>query len=202
MSRGGPARAAAPENGRVARATSIRSVAMQGLLAAALALALAGCSFHAPDASSPGGADDDAAASMTDAAVDAPPAARCTTYGTSYNGHKYRMVESGMPWAQARANCEADGGYLLKIETQPEDFQVETAFVAGPQEVWTGLRDVDQSGVYVWTDGTLPSFTHWSGSAPGAGSPDCVAKNTYVTDGHWYTRDCTDSRDFICECNP
>lgn len=202
MSRGRrPAAHGGAETGRAARAIWIRSAAMQGLLATALALALAGCSFHAPEASSPNGGDPDAA-TTADAAVDAPPAARCTTYGSPYNGHKYRMVETGMPWAQARANCEADGGYLLKIETQPEDYQIETAFLAGPQEVWTGLRDVDQSGVYVWTDGTAPSFTHWNGSAPGAGSPDCVAKNTYVTDGRWYTHDCTDSRDFICECNP
>jgi Lectin C-type domain len=182
---------------------------MQGLLAAALALALAlaltaGCSFNAPKGGDGNGGGPDAGGPAgTDAGPtpDAPPA-RCTmTYDFSYGGHKYRLIDSGMSWAQAKAACETDGGYLLKIETSEEDRKAEEAFAFGPAEVWMGLRDPSNDGVYVWTDGTAPSFSRWSAS-PSAGSPDCVVKNTYTTDGGWYTRNCTDSKAVICECGP
>lgn len=173
---------------------------MQGLLAAALAVVLgAGCSFHSPEGSAPNSGDPDAAVA-DDAGGDA--GALCAGYGYSYNGHKYRLISSAGTWTQAKVSCEAGGGYLLKIETSGEDNQAANAFFGGPSEVWAGLRDVNQNGVYVWTDGTAPAFTHWSGTAPGSASPDCVVKNTYVTDGRWYTRDCTDSKAVICECVP
>ena len=180
---------------------------MQGLLAAALAASLvAGCSFSSPEGSGPDGTEPDAGGPAgPDAATDpdAPAVARCTTtYSTSYDGHKYRLIQSGMPWAQAQAACEMDGGYLLQIETDAEDNQVERAFLFGPEEVWMGLRDPGNDGIYQWMDGTAPtSFTNWGGGTPSSGSPDCVVKNTYETDGRWYPRNCTDNRSVICECN-
>jgi lectin-like protein len=182
------------ENRRAARPPWIRSGQMQGLLAAVIALA-AGCGFHAPEAS----AGPDAG---TDPSGDAP-AARCTTtYDYVYSGHRYRLVESGMKWAEAKTSCEADGGYLLEIDSSAEDNQAANAFFGGPQEVWIGLRDASNDGSYRWTNDMPPSYTHWNGAAPNAGSPDCVVKNTYFTDGHWYTRDCEDDKAVLCECNP
>lgn len=176
---------------------------MKGLLAAVTILA-AGCSFDAPGAGSPDPAMPDAGTQLDPPTVDAPPTARCgPAYNYDYNFHKYRLVQSGMSWMQAKSSCEADGGYLLKIETAAEDQQVEDAFFLGPQEVWIGLRDINGDGNYFWTDGTPPSaFSHWDGGPPNASSPDCVAKNTFSTNGRWYTRDCAINRALICECDP
>jgi hypothetical protein len=153
-----------------------------------------------PNGAGPDGGDP----AGTDAATPDAPAVRCSTYVREYNGHKYRLVEGGIPWAQAKSSCEADGGYLLKIETGAEDDQVERAFLFGPMEVWMGLSDLDNDGNYQWTDGTaLASFTNWfGGGPPNAGSPDCIVKNTYETDGRWYPRNCSDNKSVICECNP
>ena len=152
-----------------------------------------------PDA--PPGGDPDPDASTGDAApADGTPAG-CSTYDYSYNGHKYRLVETGLEWTQAKSNCEADGGALLKIDSASEDQQVEVTLVGGPQEVWIGLSDADNDGIYVWTDGTPPSFTNWNG-APSISSPDCVVKNTYTSDGLWYTKGCGTNKAALCECVP
>ncbi len=166
---------------------------MQGLLASTIAL-VAGCTFSSPEIGSPNGADPDATP-----APDAPAIARCKmAYEYDYNGHKYHLIEAAMSWSQAKALCEADGGYLLKFDSQSEDNQA--AYLISEQtEIWIGLHDTDQNGAYLWLDGTPPSFTHWSGT-PGAASPDCVVKNTLINDGRWYPRDCIDARPAVCEC--
>jgi hypothetical protein len=180
---------------------------MPRLLAAAFSIlvsASAGCSFHAPDS----GMQPDGAGTGSNVGgdgsimVDAVP--KCDGYDVDANGHKYRLSRDPMTWDQAKASCDA-GGYLLKIETEIEDGQATFLLRFFTQEVWLGLRDVNGTGTYVWTDGTAPSFTHWSGSAPTAGDPDCIVKITPTqsqTDDRWYARSCTDTRRAVCECNP
>lgn len=200
-------RAAGPRRGskttRGGPALGVRWALMRGLLAAALAIALAaGCSFHAPDASQAPLMD--GAAPAPDGATTPPDgaAARCVGYDTNYNGHKYRLSQSGMTWDEAKASCDS-GGYLLKIESPNEDIQASVLLVLYASEVWLGLRDVNQSGVYVWTDGTAPSFTHWSGPAPTIDDPDCIVKIVSIqNDARWYARSCTDMRRAVCECVP
>ena len=177
---------------------------MKGLLAATLAV-VAGCNFGSPPHDPPGSTEPDAGTMPDpDPPADASTASRCApAYDYTYNFHKYRLIDNGMSWAQAKSTCESDGGYLLKIDTAEEDQRLEDAFIFGPQEVWIGLSDINRDGNYFWTDGTPPSaFSHWSGGTPTTTSPDCVAKNTYTTDGQWYTRDCTNNRSVVCECNP
>jgi len=172
---------------------------MKGLLASALVL-MAGCGFNSPESSSAQADAGDNGSPPGSTPQDAPPAARCSTYSYSYNGHKYRMVDTAISWTDASNNCASDGGYLLKIESSGEDNQA-AYLISGPSEIWIGLRDGTNTGSYVWTDNTPPTFTHW-GAAPNAASPDCVVKNTLVTDGRWYPRDCTSTRAVVCECNP
>lgn len=184
----------------------MRSACLCCVLAVAAAAA---CRFDLPPGGSPPDAGDpvDAVDAGSDApAADGPPVdmlpAGCGAgYNYEYNGHRYRLIMSTLTWAAAKADCEASGGYLLKIETAAEDQQIENVLGFGPSEVWIGLSDVDQDGTYLWTDGTPPSFTHWS-NPPGPSSPDCVAKNTKPTDGRWFTRSCGGSEAAVCECNP
>jgi hypothetical protein len=177
---------------------------MKGLLASTALLA-AGCSFDSPG-SRPSSSLEPDAGTVADALwpTDASTVSPCgAAYTYDYGFHRYRLINNGMGWAQAKSACEGDGGYLLKIETAGEDQRVEDAFFFGPQEVWIGLSDINQDGNYFWTDGTpAQEFSHWNGSPPNAGSADCVAKNTYTSDGRWYTRSCTDNRAVICECDP
>ncbi len=167
---------------------------MKGLLAATIAL-FAGCDFPAPKAGPDAGVAD--AAVVIDAAPINPD---CNGYDFQYNGHRYRLVMSAMTWMQAKAGCEADGGYLLKFDTQQED-DLAAQLITDQTEIWIGLHDPAQTGTYLWTDGTPPAFTRWA-TPPTAGSPDCVIKNTLVADGRWFTQTCTDLRPSSCECTP
>jgi C-type mannose receptor len=161
---------------------------------------VAACEFHVPDL--PGGDPGSDAALGDGAPGDGPSSLRCSAYNYSYNGHKYRLVDSGIPWTQAKTNCTGDGGYLVKLESAAEDAQLASAFVGGPPEVWIGLNDADNDGLYLWTDGTAPSFTNWNGTPPDAGNPDCVVKDTNTTDGRWSTKGCNVNKAVVCECTP
>lgn len=164
---------------------------MKRLLAATCSLVL-GCGFNAP-----AGPPD--ASSGADAAPNTPPGARCANYQLDFEGHKYRLIETAMTWASAKATCELDGGYLLKFETQDED--TATAFaISEQQEIWIGLSDLDQNGAYVWTDGSAVTYARWDNPPPPAGN--CIVKNTLVTNGRWYPRGCTQAKPSVCECNP
>jgi hypothetical protein len=165
---------------------------MQGLLAAAIVLA-AGCEFSSPSAATDAGA-------VVDATPDAPVNPTCAGYDFEFEGHMYRLVTSSMSWMQAKSNCQADGGYLLKFETQAEDNEAAET-ITQQTEIWIGLHDIGQDTTYLWTDGTPPAFTNWS-SPPTADSPDCVIKNTLIADGRWFTQSCTSGRPAVCECTP
>ncbi|XP_048250990.1 C-type lectin domain family 4 member G-like isoform X2 [Haliotis rufescens] len=98
-------------------------------------------------------------------------------------------------WKGARDYCVADGGHLVKIDNMDKElFLVSTLLHLDfhDKAIWIGLNDIQQEGVYTWTNGELATFTYW---APGEPSflhnfEDCVAMK--VTDsGHWH--------DFPCE---
>ncbi len=164
-----------------------------GVVAGVLAV---GCRFDLP-ARPDSGVEETPDGPSADAPAGNP---TCAGYDFDYNGHRYRLVTSSTSWMQAKAGCEADGGYLLKLDTQQED-DLTAQLVSEQTEIWIGLHDADNDGTYLWTDGAPPAFTRWA-TPPTAGSPDCVFKNTLVSDGRWYPLACIDLRPSVCECTP
>lgn len=165
---------------------------MKRLLAAMCSLVI-GCGFNAPagppDASSGAGAD---------AGMDSPAGPRCANYQLNFEGHRYRLVGAATSWMSAKGSCEADGGYLFKLNSQNED-GAASVFINDFPEIWIGLSDLDQNGSYVWTDGTPATYARWNSSPPTPGN--CAVKNTQG-DGRWYPRGCADAKPFVCECDP
>lgn len=100
-----------------------------------------------------------------------------------------------MGWMEARLDCAADGGHLIKIETSAENAEVdEQLFLI---DVWIGLHDKQQDEVYRWDDDTvLGAFSSWGSRNS---SEECVSLNT---DGaRWNTMSCGQPLVAICECD-
>jgi lectin-like protein len=168
--------------------------------------AASGCTFDPQLHSNPGGGAPDASAATPDAfvaALDVAPAGCPVAYAASFGTHKYRLTDKDYGWADAQAQCQTDGGHLIKIETREEDdFLVNAINAADHAFVWIGLSDPASNDTYRWTDGSqLGTFQHFSFGIIPSSSDNCIDKSTTDIDGRWFTFDCTHQQRGVCECD-
>lgn len=69
--------------------------------------------------------------------------------------------------------------------------------------VWVGLNDIDEEGVFVWTDGSPNTYARYFGSEPDnyAGNENCVVIITGGNAADFRDITCSLPRPFICERN-
>jgi len=80
-------------------------------------------------------------------------------YMGKYEGNRYYCSRDKATWEVAQGICEANGGYLAKIESQSEN-----SFLANKLQTnsaYIGLNDATTEGDFRWTDGTQPDFVNW-----------------------------------------
>ena len=103
--------------------------------------------------------------------------------------NRYREGTMLVSWAEARTRCMADGADLWIPSTTNE----ATAWSGD----WVGITDAATEGTWITVEGTPATFLPWeTGQPDGGGAEDC-ARNT----GNMFEdRECTDTRDYVCEC--
>jgi lectin-like protein len=109
----------------------------------------------------------------------------------------YRVVLTGAFWQDARDQCAAWGGALVKVETPAED-----AFLDGlvPVSFWLGGSDTAFENLFVWTDGSPMAYGNWGPNQPDRfPGPDCVEKRDPLTNRLWYDQPCNNALAFVCE---
>ncbi|XP_038077174.1 carbohydrate-responsive element-binding protein-like [Patiria miniata] len=116
-----------------------------------------------------------------------------------------------LTWFQADEACKAMGASLASIKTKETQPIMTALLVLAPSSnVWIGLNDVDEEGVYKWPDGTsldddpTTGFTNWGPNQPdnanNAYEEDCVylgANEDFP--GEWFDGFCYYPRAYICE---
>ena len=102
--------------------------------------------------------------------------------------HTYTIVEQPMTWAEAKAYCESQGGYLACITSQEENEQVKS-LVAGSSCTlfWIGAQR-DSGGDFAWVSGEEMSFADWAAGEPNNdGGNENVAAIFQTSNGiAWY----------------
>jgi lectin-like protein len=109
----------------------------------------------------------------------------------------YRVVSTGAFWQDARAQCAAWQGALIKLDNAEEE-----AFISGlvSASVWLGGSDSVFDNVFVWTDGTPMTYGNWGPNQPDRfPGTDCVEKRDPLTNGLWYDQPCNQALAFVCE---
>lgn len=107
--------------------------------------------------------------------------------------HTYKVVQGNDGWSVAESSCKADGAYLAIL-----DDAAETAILPG--NGWVGLTDVATEGTWLTVHGDPAPFLPWKPAEPAGG----VVKNCARFDDvgrQLEARGCTDTRDWICECD-
>jgi hypothetical protein len=172
-----------------------------------LALAVVGCGATAgnPDDTADDTGDIDAPAGPidarppTDASVDARPCVEGDTQavdpatGTCYTAH----IQTRVPWAEARAQCQAIGADLAII-TSAADNDFLTALL-GANEAFVGGNDLALEGEFRWIDNTLVTYSNWRLNTPpnpnepnngnGNYQEDCIVLQGQLA-GVWDDRPC------------
>lgn len=133
--------------------------------------------------------------------------------GTVFNGHTYALIGTLQDWNAAQTACGALGMQLVQLDDMAEQSFVWN--LNGPVDAWIGATDVEQEGVWHWSNGG-PQF--WSGNDdtgvpvggrfqywdPGiepnnAGAAEHCAIVRAATNGRWTDLPCDLPYAAICE---
>ena len=121
--------------------------------------------------------------------------------GWEKNGdHCYLWNTDKKNWNDAEDFCQKEGGHLASVTSNAtRDFVVEGMNRTGLPDAWIGGNDIDEEGVWKWTDCTPWEFTFWAGAEPNNANAgeDCV----HHDDGKhhkWNDHNCGGERGFLC----
>ena len=107
-----------------------------------------------------------------------------------FDGHHYALIELSLTPAEQRAYCEALGGYLCTINTQPEqDFISSLIAETGYGGIGIGGSDAGSEGNWYWLTGEDMIYTNWGEGEPNNGGEDedCRGQDymRLFEDGSW-----------------
>ncbi len=103
-------------------------------------------------------------------------------YMGAFNGHHYYCSIASATWPQAKANCEANGGYLTVINGASENAYLANLLTL--QSAWIGCSDTASEGHFQWVNGDALTYTNWYPGQPNNynGSQDYVE---LLNNGQW-----------------
>lgn len=88
----------------------------------------------------------------------------------NYNGHSYKLFDTGLTWADAKTYCETLGGHLVTITSGVEQAFVQDLIVNRGTKgyYWTGgVRS--SANNFVWITGEEFSYSNWYEGEPNNG---------------------------------
>ncbi len=103
-------------------------------------------------------------------------------YMGSFQGHHYYCSVGTDTWANAKATCSANGGYLASINNAAENAYL--ANILTLQSAWIGASDLNTEGSFEWCDGAPFGYTNWYPGQPNDynGAQDCIEM---LNNGQW-----------------
>ncbi len=91
------------------------------------------------------------------------PAVKTTSNPIVARGNSLYAIVKGPSWTQAEANAVKVGGHLISIDNSAENDFVTKSFdaLSSEPDLWIGLTDRDEEGVWRHANGTLATYFNW-----------------------------------------
>ena len=129
----------------------------------------------------------------------APPLEQCTCDQgwDAFGDHCYFYGTDTKSWNDAEEFCQEEGGHLASVNTPAiQDYVVDELKSRGLNSAWFGGNDIEEEGVWKWTDGTPWEFTNWGPHSPNnANGQDCFQ---YDMGYEWDDAGCSLNKLFVC----
>ncbi|MFK8005989.1 MAG: lectin-like protein [Saprospiraceae bacterium] len=117
----------------------------------------------------------------------------------NYGGHKYFVSDAPMTYAEGLALADAQGGYLVSINSEGENSYL--SFWGGAQ-AFIGLNDIEVEGMEVWDSGEPITYTNYEDASCTWCEPNTTANDAvelHPWNGKWNWIPATDVRKVILE---
>ncbi|XP_077467332.1 galactose-specific lectin nattectin-like [Stigmatopora argus] len=125
----------------------------------------------------------------------------CPKGWTLLDKYCYIYQHDPRSFSDAESVCNVIGGNLVSINSRKENAIVVELIREGAGSVvdtWIGLHDAIEEDDFIWTDGEVVNFRHFSSGQPDndGGNEDCV--EIEADDEMWDDDECTDLNPFVC----
>ncbi|XP_071789141.1 macrophage mannose receptor 1-like [Asterias amurensis] len=103
-------------------------------------------------------------------------------------------------WNEAENACRSKGAHLVSIQNDEEQSLVSKLAYGLTQSYWIGLREKEQSGQFMWSDGYTGDYKNFPEEGPGdlKGEEQCTDLLVWK-EGQWGTSACGNILPFICK---
>ena len=119
----------------------------------------------------------------------------------SWGNSFYKIYNTKMNYADAKAKCESDGTFLAYPRSETESDFIG-GLITDEQWMWIGINDIENEGLFVGADGREISWTDWSNGEPTKwGDEDGVEMEIGWVIGNWRDRSINELRPFVCSLN-
>lgn len=130
----------------------------------------------------------------------------CPAGWRHHGGKCYTFINAPYTWFDARVACDAVGGRIAEIMSQPENAFITSMLQAlnGSSSVcrnlWIGLEDFVVDGQFTWQGSKeVPEYSNWKPGEPNNahGNEGCVELDC---SGRWNDANCETAHfPFVCE---
>ncbi|XP_065183597.1 secretory phospholipase A2 receptor-like isoform X1 [Sycon ciliatum] len=139
---------------------------------------------------------------------------KCPAGWKEFDNSCYKLSTTPLPFTEAQKACaqhtskKGKAGSLAAVSNRAANFML-TGMAFGRQEntssqIWIGLTDSAEEGVYSWTSKQPVTFVGWGSGQPSEsfsptgrkGMKNCVTLR--AANGHWYDTSCSAVHNYIC----
>ncbi len=120
----------------------------------------------------------------------------------------FQIIQGSYTWQEAKADAEARGGRLAVLNTQAKIDEVNGFLDASKTwpDMWLGLNDEAQEGVWRWITGDLVTASRWSPTNPNNGNNigpgqdyGVLYSSGHAISGLWDDQDSSQSKGYLLE---
>ncbi|XP_054750997.2 macrophage mannose receptor 1-like [Lytechinus pictus] len=133
------------------------------------------------------------------------PEGTCAPGWILHGGQCYQFNSLLRTWFDAKYYCDAQGGYMASILSDPENSfiasNMATINAENVDNMWFGYSDSVADGTWSWAHETTSSYTNWAPGLPTNtyAQTDCAYMATNDVSGKWYQNNCQLLGGFVCK---